>query len=56
MSNKKTIELKNKLSEIRKLSQLLNEVGETHDLSPKVLFALNNPGVKSFDIFSPHLF
>jgi len=44
MSNKKTIELKNKLSEIRKLSQLLNEVGETHDLSPKVLFALNNPG------------
>lgn len=36
-----TIKLKNNLRELERLSQMVNEFGEAHRLSPKVLYALN---------------
>ena len=39
--NTTTIQLKNNLRELERLSQIVNEFGEAHRLSPKVLYALN---------------
>ena len=39
--NTTTIKLKNNLRELERLSQIVNEFGEAHRLSPKVLYALN---------------
>ena len=39
--NTATIQLKNNLTELERLSQIVNEFGEAHRLSPKTLYALN---------------
>lgn len=39
--NTTTIQLKNNLRELEKLSQVVNEFGEANHLSPKVVYALN---------------
>jgi len=41
MSEKIAFELKNNLSEIERLSQIVTEFGGLNNLSPKVLFAVN---------------
>ncbi len=41
MSKKISVELKNNLSEIERLSQTVTEFGEANNLSSKVLYALN---------------
>jgi len=41
MNDSVTIQLKNNLRELERLSQVMNEFGEANHLSPKVLYALN---------------
>jgi anti-sigma regulatory factor (Ser/Thr protein kinase) len=41
MNEKISIELKNNVGELERLSQILTQFGETNNLSPKVLFAIN---------------
>ncbi len=39
--NPTTIRLKNNLTELERLSQMVSEFGEAHRLSPKIVYALN---------------
>lgn len=47
-------EIKADLAEIERLSELIEEYGETHDISPKILFGINHwldePGHQHFQL------